>query len=263
MKDQYFGDVNDFRKYGLLRALAGPNCLRIGVCWMLTPADGRTDGEFLAYLGQPKKYRHRDSALFDWLRQVVGEEKDRRTARIEASTILRSALFQSRLLTDPLNDRVAYFAECAEKFAGCDLVFFDPDNGLEIKSTIRGRRDSSKFLYWQEVIGTFNTGASVLIYQHFIREERGGFSARMAEELRRRLSPAAVFTFRTPHVLFLLAAHERHVLGFRKQLAGFRSHWSPNQIVAEEWPAANQSLQQTGTALRSFELCSPTSGPGC
>ena len=100
MKDQYFGDVNDFRKYGLLRALAGPERLRFAVCWMLTSPDGRTDGKFLAYLGQPKKYRHRDPVLFDWLRQVVGEEKDRRTARIEASTILGSALFQARLLTD-------------------------------------------------------------------------------------------------------------------------------------------------------------------
>jgi hypothetical protein len=243
VKDQYFGDVNDFRKYGLLRVLAGAGGLRLGMCWMLTAPDGRTAGEFLAYLGQPKNYRHRDPALFDWLRQVVGEEKDRRTARIEASTILGSALFQSSLLTDPLPDREAYFAECAEKFAGCDLVFFDPDNGLEIKSTPRGHRDSCKFLCWQEVSSTFASGASVLIYQHFIREERAAFSARMAEELRRRLNPAAVVTFRTPHVLFLLAAHERHVLGFRNQLAVFRSHWSPKQIVAEERLAANQSLQ--------------------
>lgn len=242
MKDQYFGDVNDFRKYGLLRSLAGPDRLRLGVCWMLTAPDGRTDGKFLAYLGQPKKYRHCDPVLFEWLRQVVGEEKDRRTARIEASTILGSALFQSRLLTDAMHDREAYFTDCAEKFSGCDLVFFDPDNGLEVKSTPRGRRGSCKFLYWQELSSTFASGASVLIYQHFIREERGAFSARMGEELRRRLSAAAVFTFRTPHVLFLLAAHERHVFVFRERLTVFESHWSPKQIVAEERSSANQLL---------------------
>lgn len=236
MKDQYFGDVNDFRKYGLLRLLAHPESLRLGVCWMLTAPDGRSDGEFLAYLGQAKKHRHRDPALFDWLVQVVGQEKDRRTARIEASTILGAALFQSRLLTDALRDREAYFVECTEKFASCDLVFFDPDNGLEIKSVSRRHRDSCKFLYWQELASTFASGASVLIYQHFIREERGRFSARMGEELRSRLNPAAVFSFRTPHVLFLLAAQERHVLGFRTALAAFQSHWSPKQIVAEERP---------------------------
>lgn len=243
MKDQYFGDVNDFRKYGLLRLLAGPDRLRLGVCWMLTAPDGRADGKFLAYLDQPTKYRHRDPALFDWLRQVVGVEKDRRTVRIETATVLGSAVFQSRLLTDSPHDRDRYFAECLERFERCDLVFFDPDNGLEVKSTPRGRCDSCKFLYWQEVSSTFTSGASVLIYQHFIREERNAFSARMSEELRRRLSAAVVFAFRTPHVLFLLATHARHLPGFRERLAVLESLWSPKQIVAEERQAAHQLLQ--------------------
>ncbi len=205
---------------------------------MLTATDDRTDGKFLTYLGQPKKYRHRDPVLFDWLRQVVGAEKDRRTARIETSTMLKAALFQSDLLTDSLREREAYFAECAAKFTGCDLVFFDPDNGLEVKSTKRGGWNSCKFLYWEEVCSAFSTGASVLIYQHFIREKRGAFIARMAEELRRRLNPATVFSFRTPHVLFLLAAHERHTTSFRKQLAVILSNWGPTQIVGEERPPA-------------------------
>jgi len=36
MKNQYFGDINDYRKYGLLRCFAEAG-LNIGVCWMLTP----------------------------------------------------------------------------------------------------------------------------------------------------------------------------------------------------------------------------------
>ena len=58
MKDPYFGDVNDFRKYGLLRLLSIQDRLRLGVCWMLTEPDGTTDGRFLSYLAQPEKYRH-------------------------------------------------------------------------------------------------------------------------------------------------------------------------------------------------------------
>ena len=132
------------------------------------------------------------------------------------------------------------------KFHGCDLVFFDPDNGLEVKSTPRGRKNSSKFLYWDEVCSTFSAGASVLIYQHFIRAERGAFIARMAEDLRRHLNPATVFSFRTPHVLFLLAAHERHRASFHKQLAVIRSKWCPRQIIAEERPEANQQFYSSG-----------------
>jgi hypothetical protein len=237
MKDQYFGDVNDFRKYGLLRALVRPEGLRLGVCWMLTAPDGRTDGRFLSYLGQANQYRHRDAELFDWLVQVIGHESDRRTARIEASQILGTAVFQSSLLTDSLQHRDAYFAECAERFNACELVFFDPDNGLEINSVPRGRSRSCKFVYWQEICDTFAFGASVLIYQHFTRQERNHFSARLVRQLRDRLNPAGVFTFKTPNVLFLLAAQEHHLRGFRTALAAFRSHWGPSQIVALEWPA--------------------------
>jgi hypothetical protein len=44
MKNQYVADVNDFRKYGLIRGLAEGNDLRTAVCWMLTPDDWRADG---------------------------------------------------------------------------------------------------------------------------------------------------------------------------------------------------------------------------
>ena len=234
MKDQYFGDVNDYRKYGLLRALVAGDNLRLGVCWMLTQPDGRTDGKFLAYLEQSNKHRHRDPALFDWLSDVVGNERDRRTARIEASALLGQALFQPKLLGDQVHEREAYFAECTGLFSDCDLVFFDPDNGIEIKSVPRGRRKSCKFVYWDEVSNTFLSGVSVLIYQHFIREERDRFAARMVEELRRRLHAAAIFSFRTPNVVFLLAAQQRHSAGFRKQLGVIKRAWSPREIVAEE-----------------------------
>lgn len=38
MKHQYVGDINNYRKYALLRALSADGANRIGVCWMLTLA---------------------------------------------------------------------------------------------------------------------------------------------------------------------------------------------------------------------------------
>jgi hypothetical protein len=43
VKVQYFGDVNDYRKFALLRLLADK--FKIGVCWMLTEADGSGRGQ--------------------------------------------------------------------------------------------------------------------------------------------------------------------------------------------------------------------------
>ena len=35
MKNQYFGDINDYRKYGLLRILTNGGEVDTAVCWML------------------------------------------------------------------------------------------------------------------------------------------------------------------------------------------------------------------------------------
>jgi hypothetical protein len=241
MKDQYFGDVNDFRKYALLRSLVIPDRLRLGVCWMLTDKDRGKDGSRVAYLAKPSAYRYSDPALFDWLKRVIDVEQDRRTARIEGSALLGPACFQSNLLTDHDSERRTYFTECFTRFAGCDLVFFDPDNGLEIKSTSRERKNSRKYLNWEEVCKIFSAGASALIYQHFPREKRAGFIARLTDELYARTHAAAVFAFTTPHVLFLLASQERHSDIFRRRLVAIRSAWAPSQILATEHPRSESA----------------------
>ena len=76
MKNQYFGDINDYRKYGLIRVLSGCGELSTGVCWMLTPDDGGSDGRKIEYLGKPEKWRLYDPALFDsLLDQIVVRQR--------------------------------------------------------------------------------------------------------------------------------------------------------------------------------------------
>jgi hypothetical protein len=38
-KSQYYGDINDYRKYGLLRIRSGVGALRTAACWRLTEDD--------------------------------------------------------------------------------------------------------------------------------------------------------------------------------------------------------------------------------
>ena len=237
MKDQYFGDVNDFRKYGLLRLLTVPDHLCLGVFWMLTKPDGGPDGKLRSYLSQPEQYRYRDPDLFDWLKRVVGEEQDCRTSRIEASPLLGQAVFQSTILTDNESQRNDYFGECAILFADCDLIFFDPDNGLEIKSTRLGHKNSCKFLFWDEVCSAFRAGSSVLIYQHFPRKNRDEYIAQMVGELKQRTGEKTVFSYKTPYVLFLLASQPKHAAGFRRQVVAVRARWAPKEIIATDHSA--------------------------
>lgn len=224
VKNQYVADINDYRKYGVIRTLSNNGSLRTGVCWMLTPDDNRTDGQFTRYVKTPQQWRQYDPQLFDHLACCLRDER-RDIDRIESSGLLPNCAFHSELLTDLQVERLAYFAKMHEQFAGVELIFFDPDNGLEIKSLPLGRKRSSKFLYWHELIGAFLSGNSVLVYQHFIREKREEFISRLASEISSRLDDAQIFSFRTAHVVFFLASQPRHVNTFIERAA----------IVADQW----------------------------
>lgn len=203
-----------------------------GVCWMLTEGDNRTDGSLLNYLNKPKEFRHCDPELFDWLRQVVAVEQDRRTARIEESDLLGAAVFQSKILTDRRSDRLEYFSDCSDRLACCDVIFFDPDMGLEVSKS-RGRKLSCQYLFWDEVQATFNAGSSVMIYQHFPRQKRAEYIPGIAQQLKDGTGAAAVFSFHTPHVLFILAAQDRHLNSFRIRKPVIESGWKNHIAVAE------------------------------
>ena len=66
MKNQYFGDIGDYGKYGLLRYL-GERGLSIAVNWYLTPNDASNDGNIRGYLSKEKDRRY-DPELYDALR---------------------------------------------------------------------------------------------------------------------------------------------------------------------------------------------------
>ena len=143
MKNQYFGDINDYRKYGLLRCLSGQGAMRTAVCWMLTADDDRGDGGRIGYLRNPSKWRAYDPPLFDSLAQCLSRPGNRGVAWAATSGILPRATFYPQLLTDAAAERPHYFKKFLSAARGCDLVFFDPDNGLDVPSTPYGRSGST------------------------------------------------------------------------------------------------------------------------
>lgn len=242
MKNQYFGDINDYRKYGLLRVLANSGEVSTGVCWMLTADEGRNDGQFLRYLGQPRKWREYDPDLFDHLVRCVKVDGERNVRRMEGADVLPATSFYDRLLTDVAVERRRYFAEMLEHFRSTGLIFFDPDNGLEVRSKPLGRRGSCKYLYWHELVDAYNSGHSVLVYQHFVREERDSFISRIADEMYYRTAAAALHSFRTPHVVFFLASQPRHTEYFQRQAGQVSATWG-DQIRAQQHKPLKSALQ--------------------
>jgi hypothetical protein len=223
MKHQYFGDISDYRKYGLLRCLSAAG-LRLGVFWMLTSDDDRSDGRRTGYLDEPAAWRRFDPELFDFLAGSVRAGR-RDVAAFESSGLTVDARYCASPLDNSAMARPAWFDRGLADLASTDLVFFDPDNGLEVSSIGYGKRGSRKYVYWREIAATWAAGHSLLIFQHFNRSARGAFIERLWADLERRTSGSRVAALATSHVLFLFAVQPRHAARFDRAM----------QFVSERW----------------------------
>jgi len=161
MKVQYFGDVNDFRKYALLRTLSEVGRFRVGVCWMLTVADWSGHGDNRGYLRQVDQWRRYDPALFDALASAPPKPTIADLRRVENEALIPDATFFNDFTPDGLAERGAYHQACMKAFKTCEFTFFDPDNGLEVKSTAKGRKRSSKYAYLDEIADHYAAGRSI------------------------------------------------------------------------------------------------------
>ena len=233
MKNQYFGDINDYRKYGLLRSLAHTSDLKILVAWMLTPDDGSTDGKFISYLQSPNEWEKYDPYLYSTLRDLLSDSRQRNVALIEKASVLERTTYHSTLVPEKALERDLWFNALLEQSKSHDFVFLDPDNGIEVKSKPYGRKHSSKYLYWREIESLWNDGKSLLIYQHFIREKRSKFIRRTLEALLASTKGSLVEAFSTPHVVFLMVLqpehHHLHELmksSVQKNWEGQIHHWN-------------------------------------
>lgn len=226
MKNKYFGDINDYRKYGLIRLLSDHGRFGTGICWMLTADDLRKDGLRTAYLEERywQKWRRFDAELFDALYQAVMVDGQRDVSVAQSASILPRMRFHSEMLTDGGDTRSRFFQDALKTFRGVELVFFDPDNGIEVPSTPYGRRGSAKYIYWREMETAFKKGHTLLIYQHFPRVERTGFIKEQAAKLK-KLGSREIHTYRTSHVVFFLIPQRRHLAHFRVRLTKVASVW--------------------------------------
>jgi hypothetical protein len=225
MKNQYFGDVNDYKKYGLLRRLTGNGAIKTFVCWMLTKSDNRSDGNKTAYLENPGQWRHHDPDLFDSLAKSLRSTK-RDVKQAEHLRIIPRARYYPTLLYDDAESRTEYFQNMYTTAGSSDLIFFDPDNGLEVKSTQKGKRGSSKYIYWDELSQSFELGYSLLVYQHFPRVSREKYLCNLKTELARRMGIHDPVFFQTSFVLFFLLPQPRHEKHLRNCICEIDERWN-------------------------------------
>jgi hypothetical protein len=253
MQDRYTGDVGDFGKYGLLRALVGypgPD-LHLAVVWYLvtTEESKARDGRHTAYL-EPKneaRYRPCDPVLYDVLRVVVRGE--RRVAAIERSGVFpRDTVFYRdpvpATTTVPLSLREQWLGSALAATDGCDLVFLDPDNGIA-----RGARQCGpKHASVNELRRFVARDQSLVLYHHLARRPHEAQAGEMVASLQQEFE-SGVFGIRWRRGtgrLFVIIPARRHMTILRERVRDFvAGPWGVNrhaELVPASSLAAGPSL---------------------
>jgi len=190
VQHRYFGDVGDFGKYGLLRTLCGVReepRLKLGIIWYLFPDESHNDdGKHVGYLKKvDPSFRDCDELLYDKLRSLLFDGDiliggNRHLGSAESSLILpEETIFYSQPLSyepgHPASARVAarnaWLHGALSATESADLIFMDPDNGIECASVKRTSVKGPKYAYWSDIDAFVSRGQSVLIYHHLNRSK--------------------------------------------------------------------------------------------
>lgn len=171
MQNRYVGDTGDFAKYFLLKKLTDQN-LKLGVNWCLVKDESHNeDGKHIGYLSKNLSiFKDIDETLYTALGNIIEQDK-RSVAIIESSEILQqSTVFYSTPIPKGAH-RFEWHAVSLKKFKNCDLIFYDPDNGLEVGSCGKLNDKAIKYTYLDELKIAFDLGKSIVVYQHTNRSK--------------------------------------------------------------------------------------------
>jgi len=257
MQNRYVSDLGDFGKYGLLRALCRPNNsgspeLSLGVVWYLVPDESHnTDGKFIQYLDHSTKnnnqFRQCDPKLYDALDII--RKKDRNVSSIRKSGILppgtvfyeEPLTFEGTTANSPraCRKRIAYrnrwVQDALSATKNCDIIFIDPDNGLEA-GTKRHQKRGPKYVFFDELEPYCKRGQSLIIYHHTSR--RGTAEEQVRERLAQideRLNSSTTFALlyhRGSSRAFLLVPSEKHKSILTEKVEQFmQGPWSQHFTV--------------------------------
>ena len=241
MQDRYAGDIGDFGKLGLLRALNAAG-LSIGVNWYrTTPLASeltRDDGRYRI----PKNLFHCDVELAKALFEISQSDNPERSVKaLEEAKLIDGAVYFSELVR--IADRLEWHREAMTTLRCCDLVFLDPDNGLLVKSVSPNSARSVKYALYEEVGKYVAAGKSAVIYNHRCRKKWDVYAQFITEQLRLKSNllnnPIRAITFPRFSVrdYFIISATPEHdqriqsALGFIENSVWNRSGLCTKSVI--------------------------------
>jgi len=179
VRHNFVNDIGDYAKYALLRAICASSTtpMRLGVIWYLTDhAEQNGDGRKRAHLSH-EGWEDLDPELLAAMRRIENTRQDYgelNVSLIEASGVLPSgtAYFSEPIprvhgnAQQRMAQRAGWFARARDAVASTDLVFLDPDNGLEVRSVPLTSPLASKYATIAEIVALLDDRTGVVLYQH-------------------------------------------------------------------------------------------------
>ncbi len=192
MQHMYVGDIGDYGKYGLLRAIM-PSISKLGMVWYLVPNESHlNDGRHISYLFS-LKYIDCDRELFSILKDIISSD-NRSISKIKRSSIFptQTTYYSDYLSYDGIKansptgrqnrilKRDKWLNNAIETVSGCDAIFLDPDNGLETPSVSKHSVKAPKYVYYDEIERFLSVTNTLIVYHHLSR--RGTHTSQMRKK---------------------------------------------------------------------------------
>jgi len=182
MKNQYFGDRNDFFKYDLVLTLIEKieNFKCFTFIPMLTEDDCSSDGTLTKYDGNRRK------DLEDFLKDCI-KKSNRKVTNLR--------LFMSKyeqIEYRPYKDdeyflhaeRDQYFDSIHPSILCESVILIDPDNGFEVKSMRSGT--ANKYIKYKElntIYTRMDSSSLIIVYQHIPRVKKEHYLTQVGESI--------------------------------------------------------------------------------
>ena len=183
MQDRYAGDIGDYGKFAMLRAIEASG-LALGINWYRTetaPYEIHEDGKY----GIPALYEECAPQLAAALNTIYFSEDGRSIQKLEQAELLQCKLYVRDPVPQNIQLRSDWHRQALSHLSSSEIVFLDPDNGLNVKSVKAGTQKSPKYVWIDEISDYISSGKSVIFYNHRSRKKPetyfSEFSARFAE----------------------------------------------------------------------------------
>lgn len=195
MQDRYVGDVGDFGKYGLLNGICKKSNggVRLGINWFYVPKEyvrkkekQRGDGRRTDYL-RDKNYEICFPNLHDKLKGIVNGRRS--IKEIEKGLVLpKETFFYSEPLpwensSEREEDRENWFRESLSQLKRADIIFLDPDNGIQTDKVRKTQIKAIKYVFKDEIKEYYELGKSLIIYNHRDRKPKSEYDRKITDSL--------------------------------------------------------------------------------